>query len=95
MKCCTCIGDCDCPIDTRLRDEDAVGLPCSSLPIPTALYPCAHCYEEYSWPAQDLIWCPETQEWVCVECWDYEIHGDTKGTALADEIQRQNDQAQP
>lgn len=62
------------------------------LPLPSPLYPCAHCYQEYSWPAEDLIWCPEIHKWVCVECWDHEVHGDTKGTTLAEEIERQNTQ---
>lgn len=60
------------------------------LPLPDALYPCAHCYEEYSWPAEDLSWCPEIQKWICINCWDCDVHGDTRGTTLADEISRQN-----
>lgn len=58
------------------------------LPIPRALYPCHHCYEEYSWHADDLNWSPLLKAWVCRECWDDETHGEP-GIRLDHEIEKQ------
>lgn len=39
-------------------------------PIPSPLYSCLHCREEYSWPAEDLFWSEIEQGWICHMCWD-------------------------
>jgi hypothetical protein len=59
-----------------------------TLPIPRALYPCHHCYEEYSWHADDLHWSPLLKAWVCNECWNHDVHGEP-GIRLDHEIKRQ------
>jgi hypothetical protein len=65
------------------------------LPIPDPLYPCAHCAEDYSWPAKDLDWCAEIQNWVCPPCWEYKAYDyDTKGPTLAEEILSQQKENQ-
>lgn len=62
-------------------------------PIPDALYPCAHCAAEYSWPACDLHWSYLERAWICPQCWgtsEAALHlGDPEplGVSLADEIE--------
>jgi hypothetical protein len=63
------------------------------LPIPKALYPCAHCRDEFSRYAEELYWWHECKCWVCDDCWESESHGE-KGIRLDAEILRQNDQLQ-
>lgn len=60
------------------------------LPIPRALYPCKHCAEDYSWPAEDLYWSAITKAWVCESCWDDDVHGE-RVTRIGREIQRQRE----
>lgn len=60
----------------------------SALPIPRALYPCNQCFEECSWPAQDLYWSEKAKMWICAQCWSDEDYGE-RGTSLAEEINRQ------
>ncbi len=62
------------------------------LPIPRALYPCKHCAESYSWPAEDLAWSDEAKAWVCETCWDDGEHG-VPVTRMDREIQRQREGA--
>jgi hypothetical protein len=57
-------------------------------PIPRALFSCAICAEDYSWPAEDLFWNKATAEWICLECWYDNAMGD-KGISLAEEIENQ------
>jgi len=59
------------------------------LPIPKALYPCAHCRDEFSRYAEELYWFAECKCWVCEDCWEDESHGE-KGIRLDVEMQRQN-----
>lgn len=43
--------------------------------IPKPLYPCCSCYEDYSWPAENLFWSEPLQNWCCDMCWDeYDEH---------------------
>lgn len=66
--------------------------------IPKPLYPCMHCAEEYSWPAEDLSWSKREMGWVCDLCWDdRDVNWDgddcideDKGISLAEELNRQN-----
>jgi len=60
-------------------------------PIPTALYPCHLCHEDYSWPATDLWWSESQQGWKCDNCWTYRSLADNeqKGVCLATEIEAQ------
>ena len=64
-------------------------------PIPEPCYPCAICYEDYTWPSTDLFWSEKRKEWICDLCWE-EAHWDIdsecpdRGTTLAQEIKRQN-----
>ena len=60
-------------------------------PIPTALYSCRLCHEEYSWPATDLWWSEIYQGWECDECWNSrdENHDEPMGICLATEIEAQ------
>jgi hypothetical protein len=44
--------------------------------LPEALYPCVHCKDDYSWPAEDLCWSGKLQGWVCANRWDVDEHGD-------------------
>ena len=44
--------------------------------IPDPLYPCKFCYEEYSWPAEDLFWSEKEQAWVCDYCRGDQVHGE-------------------
>jgi hypothetical protein len=46
------------------------------LPVPCPTYPCKFCFEEYSWPAQDLHWHEQEKGWVCNECRCSEVHGE-------------------
>lgn len=45
-------------------------------PIPKALYPCALCLEDYSWPPEDLHWSEKVDAWICDNCWDEDEHGE-------------------
>lgn len=65
--------------------------PSPPLPIPQALYPCARCAEEYSWPASDLGWSSVERKWICESCWDSAVDGDVV-TTLKAEIARRNNQ---
>lgn len=69
--------------------------PCSALPIPEALYPCARCAEEYSWPASDLGWSMVRKKWICGGCWDSEEDGAAPAITLKAEIARQNPSGEP
>ena len=42
-------------------------------PIP--LFPCFHCSEDYSKPADELSWSGTIKGWVCDDCWEDEQHG--------------------
>jgi hypothetical protein len=68
--------------------SSAIVLP-DLLPIPKALYPCAHCRDEFSRYAEELYWWAECKCWVCDDCWESESHGE-KGIRLDAEILRQN-----
>lgn len=57
--------------------------------IPQALYSCACCREDYSWPAQD-IHLSHGKEWICGMCWDHSAHGE-RGISLADAIENERD----
>ena len=57
-------------------------------PIPEPVYPCKHCADEYSWPATDLFWSNQDQDWVCDDCWDDRDIEEEKGVCLADEIKK-------
>ena len=62
-------------------------------PIPEPLYPCKYCADEYSWPATDLFWSNQDQDWICDVCWDdldfmTASSGEEKGVCLADEIKK-------
>lgn len=59
------------------------------LPIPQALYACKYCYEDCSWPPDDLHWSAKVEWWLCSNCWDEEYHGE-HGIRLDKEITRQN-----
>lgn len=39
-------------------------------PIPEPLYGCEICYEDHSWPAEDLFWSDALEGWCCENCWD-------------------------
>lgn len=56
------------------------------MPIPSPLYPCHYCNEEYSWPAADLFWSENIKDWVCVNCWSQGHHDEIKGMSLAEAI---------
>ena len=62
-------------------------------PIPDALYPCAICHDDYSWPATDLYWSEHLRDWCCHMCWSEaheELPGERDpdyGICLADEIE--------
>lgn len=79
--------------ESTTTESEAVALhpACSALPIPTALYPCKICCDEYSCPADDLYWSSRAKAWICTNCWDddEEVHGD-RGIRLDAEIKRQN-----
>ena len=63
----------------------------SALPIPVAIYPCQNCYEEYSYPADELRWSAETSGWVCWDCWQDDAHGVAAHAVRLDaEIMRQH-----
>ena len=57
-------------------------------PIPKPVYPCKYCANEYSWPATDLFWSNQDQDWVCDDCWDDRDIEEEKGVCLADEIKK-------
>ena len=62
-------------------------------PIPEPVYPCKYCADEYSWPATDLFWSNQDQDWICDDCWDDRdfmtaSSGEEKGVCLADEIKK-------
>jgi len=38
-------------------------------PIPRASYPCHVCYEDCSYPDDELFWSEELNDWVCDNCW--------------------------
>lgn len=59
----------------------------TNLPIPEALYPCASCKEDYSYPATDLFWNDRMRDWVCSNCWDYDVN-EKRGVSMEDEIKR-------
>lgn len=65
----------------------------TDIPIPTALYLCAMCRDDYSWPAEDLVWVEKDQRWVCNECYDSSMG--PRGTTLAQEIDRRKTTSQP
>ncbi len=62
-------------------------------PIPNALYECAICYGERSWPATELFWSDIIEKWCCRYCWDgvdehwlIEDEPIEHGVSLADEL---------
>ena len=58
-------------------------------PLPDPVYPCLHCYEDYSWPAEDLHWSSDEQGWVCRNCWDdTDNYGQPLGVSLAEELKQ-------
>jgi DNA-directed RNA polymerase subunit RPC12/RpoP len=61
-------------------------------PIPCPLYPCIHCAAEVSHYADDLWWSERLSAYVCMECWDFDSHGDRLET-LAQEIEKQKEVA--
>ena len=62
--------------------------------LPDPSYPCADCYEDYSWPASELYWSQPLQAWYCENCWQchdkHFIDGELidYGTTLKDELKR-------
>ena len=62
--------------------------------LPDPMYPCAECYETYSWPACDLFWSEPLQDWFCDLCWEtpdeHWCGQETidRGISLADEIKQ-------
>jgi hypothetical protein len=38
-------------------------------PLPEPYYPCADCYEDYSWRASELYWSEQLEDWYCENCW--------------------------
>lgn len=67
-------------------------------PLPAPAYPCAICYEEYSWPADELHWSDRLQNWYCDNCWDEmpehwinDGEVDPRGISLADELKRRGE----
>jgi hypothetical protein len=53
-------------------------------PLPEPLYSCVICYEEYSWPAENLFWNNKKNGWMCENC--FSCVDETKGICLKDEI---------
>ena len=58
------------------------------LPIPTALYSCKFCAEDYSWTAEDLAWNENQNGWICIECQREEVG--PKGITLHEYMERNN-----
>lgn len=71
------------PTSQHAGGEMSAAISCSVRPVPSPLYPCHLCYEDYTWPADDLHWCEVVMGWVCRECWDDESHGDEMGESLS------------
>jgi hypothetical protein len=74
-------------VEAKIAELKAEGNKMKKIPEP--LYPCKYCDDEYSWPAKDLHWSEEIQDWVCGECWCYSVEGE-QGISLADEIKAQS-----
>ena len=61
--------------------------------LPDPLYGCCICYEDNTWPAEDLWWSDQLKGWCCCVCWDEVSEhwdGDTHvetGISLAKELQ--------
>ncbi len=75
--------------DLRLESND------ETIHLPEPAYPCAICYEEYSWPADELHWSDRRQNWYCDNCWDEmpehwinDGEVEPRGISLADELKR-------
>ena len=63
-------------------------------PIPKPLYPCAVCYDYYSWSEEDLYWSEREKTFVCAMCWDefnrvLDSETPEKSVCLDDEIRAQ------